>query len=130
MRLSNLVLMLGFVVVAISVAVFGSGPSGDSVLDALWGKDITVRELPGGAPAGASEKMLNTKVTWSIGTGSTTVVAHYVGNGAVTGIVSTGAQSGPLSGAGLVLPLATALLGLATLVTAIRTPLRRTSNPI
>ncbi len=79
MRLFCLMLAPDLLLHVAAVPVFASGPSGDLVLDALWGKDITVRELPGGASAGASEKMLSTKVRWTIGTGSTTAVAHYRG---------------------------------------------------
>lgn len=129
MRSFSLVLILGLALVATSVSVFGSGPSGDPVLDALWGKDITVRELTGGAPAGASEKMLNTKVTWGP-FGPNHLVARYVGTAAVTGTVSTDQQNGPTIGSRLYVLLATAVLGLSTLVLAIRSRLRRTWCPV
>jgi hypothetical protein len=126
MRLFSLVLIIGLALVATSVSVFGSGPSGDPVLDALWGKDITVRELAGGAPAGASEKMLNTKVTWG-GFGTNHLVARYVGT---AGTVITDQQNGFTMGSGLNVLLATAVLGLSTLVIGIRSRLRRTWCPV
>jgi hypothetical protein len=130
MRLFRCALFIGMALVVASVSVFGTGPTGDPALDALWGKDITVRELAGGAPAGASEKMLNTKVTWG-GPGTTHMVAHYVGTTAAgAGPVSTEHRSGPTTGSGLYILLATAVLGLSTLVIAIRSPLRRMWYPI
>jgi hypothetical protein len=119
MRLFSLVLLLGLALVATSVSVFGSGPSGDPVLDALWGKDITVRELTGAAPAGASEKMLNTKVHWSMGPGITTVVAHYVGPEAVAGAPTSAGSDPSRGGLGLLrLPLIVSIVVLFAAVLA------------
>jgi hypothetical protein len=118
MRLLSLVLFLGLAFAVTSVSVFGSGPTGDPVLDALWGKDITVRELTGAAPAGASEKMLNTKVHWG-GPGITTVVAHYVGPEAVAGAPTSAGSDPSRGGLGLLrLPLIVSIVVLFAAVLA------------
>jgi hypothetical protein len=72
-----------------TVGILALGSTMDKVLDALWGKDMTVEEFiratEPGLLAGMSERMRHTKVTWSPRNAPSRIeggTTHYVGTDA------------------------------------------------